>query len=54
MKMKKVGFTSVIDKMGNKYGFIGIGKRIFAFDALNDTDLQFKKKTVMDFVGKIL
>jgi hypothetical protein len=24
--------------MGNKYSFIGIGKRIFAFDSLIDTE----------------
>ena len=37
-EMKKFCFTSVIDKMGNKYSFIGIGKRIFAFDSLIDTE----------------
>lgn len=37
-EMKKVGFDEVhIDKMGNVYGFMGKGTRIFAFDAHIDT-----------------
>lgn len=37
-EMKKVGFDEVvIDKMGNVYGFMGKGNRIFAFDAHIDT-----------------
>ena len=37
-EMKKVGFDEVVvDKMGNVYGFMGKGNRIFAFDAHIDT-----------------
>ena len=37
-EMEKVGFDEVVvDKMGNVYGFMGKGNRIFAFDAHIDT-----------------
>ena len=48
-EMKKVGFDEVIvDKMGNVYGFMGKGKRIFAFDS----EMNLKVDEINSFINE--